>query len=83
MSARSGGGWQLATCNDAVGFGSGERERMPFNIEFTQRAADHVRQYKKFEQQIILDPIEGQLILASRRGNFESDRIEKWQSDGG
>jgi mRNA-degrading endonuclease RelE of RelBE toxin-antitoxin system len=34
---------------------------MPFDIQFTQAAADHVRGYKKFEQQIILDAIEEQL----------------------
>ena len=28
---------------------------MPFDIEFTKAARDHVRGYKKFEQQIILD----------------------------
>jgi mRNA-degrading endonuclease RelE of RelBE toxin-antitoxin system len=34
---------------------------MPFEIEFTKAAADHVRRYKKFEQQIILDSIAEQL----------------------
>ncbi|HEV3085471.1 MAG TPA: type II toxin-antitoxin system RelE/ParE family toxin [Gemmataceae bacterium] len=34
---------------------------MAFEIEFTQTAADHVRSYRKFDQQIILDGIAGQL----------------------
>src|SRR5262245_49563867 len=34
---------------------------MPFEIEFTQPAVDHVRGYKKFEQKIILDAIADQL----------------------
>ena len=34
---------------------------MPFEIEFTQTAANHVRTYRKFEQQIILDAIGEQL----------------------
>ena len=34
---------------------------MAFEIEFTRTAADHVRAYRKFEQQIILDTIEEQL----------------------
>ena len=34
---------------------------MPFEIEFTRTAANHIRGYRKFEQQIILDGIEEQL----------------------
>lgn len=34
---------------------------MPFEIEFTQTAANQVRAYRKFEQQIVLDAIEAQL----------------------
>ena len=34
---------------------------MLFEIEFTQTAANHVRAYRKSEQQIILDAIEKQL----------------------
>ncbi len=34
---------------------------MPFDIEFTPSAADHVRGYRKFEQRIILDGIAEQL----------------------
>jgi mRNA-degrading endonuclease RelE of RelBE toxin-antitoxin system len=34
---------------------------MAFEINFTQTAANHVRAYRKFEQQIILDAIEEQL----------------------
>lgn len=35
---------------------------MPFEIEFTQAAADQVRAYRAFDQQIILDGIELQLL---------------------
>lgn len=35
---------------------------MAFAIEFTQAAADHVRGYRKFDQGIILDGIEEQLL---------------------
>lgn len=34
---------------------------MKFEIDFTPTAASHVRAYRKFEQQIILDAIEEQL----------------------
>jgi mRNA-degrading endonuclease RelE of RelBE toxin-antitoxin system len=34
---------------------------MSFEIEFTQVAADHVRAYRKFDQQLILDAIAEQL----------------------
>jgi mRNA-degrading endonuclease RelE of RelBE toxin-antitoxin system len=34
---------------------------MPFEIEFTATAADHVRAYQKFEQQIVLEAIAEQL----------------------
>lgn len=35
---------------------------MKFEINFTPTAASHVRGYRKFEQQIILDAIEEQLL---------------------
>jgi mRNA-degrading endonuclease RelE of RelBE toxin-antitoxin system len=35
---------------------------MAFEIEFTQPAADQVRAYRKFDQKIILDAIEEQLL---------------------
>ena len=35
---------------------------MEFEINFTPTAASHVRAYRKFEQQIILDAIEEQLL---------------------
>jgi mRNA-degrading endonuclease RelE of RelBE toxin-antitoxin system len=38
-----------------------EGDPMPFDIEFTKIAADHVRRYKKYEQQILFDAIEEQL----------------------
>jgi hypothetical protein len=34
---------------------------MPFEIQFTASAAEHVRTYRKFEQQIILDAVQEQL----------------------
>jgi len=34
---------------------------MTFAIEFTQTAADHVRAFRKFEQQMVLDAVEEQL----------------------
>jgi mRNA-degrading endonuclease RelE of RelBE toxin-antitoxin system len=34
---------------------------MRFEIAFTRTAADHVRSYRKYEQQIILDAIDQQL----------------------
>jgi mRNA-degrading endonuclease RelE of RelBE toxin-antitoxin system len=34
---------------------------MAFQIAFTQTAAEHLRSYRKFDQQIILDAIEAQL----------------------
>jgi mRNA-degrading endonuclease RelE of RelBE toxin-antitoxin system len=34
---------------------------MAYEIKFTPTAADHVRAYRKFDQQIILDGIESQL----------------------
>ena len=34
---------------------------MPFEVEFTQTAANHVRAYSKFEQQIVLAAIGEQL----------------------
>lgn len=33
-----------------------------FEINFTLTAANHIRTYRKFEQQIILDAVEEQLI---------------------
>lgn len=35
---------------------------MPFEIQFTRAAADQVRGYRTFDQQIILDGIEEQLL---------------------
>jgi mRNA-degrading endonuclease RelE of RelBE toxin-antitoxin system len=35
---------------------------MQFEISFTATAASHIRAYRKFEQQIILDAIEEQLV---------------------
>ena len=34
---------------------------MQFEIEFTRRAANHIRGFRKFEQNIIIDAIEEQL----------------------
>src|SRR5262245_55601809 len=35
---------------------------MAFEIDFTQTAADHIGGYRKFDQKIILDGIEQQLV---------------------
>jgi len=48
---------------------------MAFDIEFTQAAADHVRAYRKFEQQIILDAIEEQLGHEPTTGTRNRKRL--------
>jgi hypothetical protein len=57
---------------------------MPFDIEFTKAARDHVRDYKKFEQQIILDAIEGQLSLeptkeTRNRKPLSESKLSDWE----
>jgi mRNA-degrading endonuclease RelE of RelBE toxin-antitoxin system len=57
---------------------------MPFEIEFTQTAADHVRAYRKFEQQIVLDAIEGELpqgatTEARNRKRLRENELSDWE----
>jgi mRNA-degrading endonuclease RelE of RelBE toxin-antitoxin system len=47
---------------------------MTFEIDFTRPAADHVRAFRKFEQQIILDAVEEQL----RHEPTTETRNRKW-----
>jgi hypothetical protein len=48
---------------------------MPFDIEFTQAAADHVRGYKKFEQKIIFDAIDE---LLTHQPTVETKNKNPW-----
>jgi len=55
-----------------------------FEIEFTGIAADHVRGYRKFEQQIILDTIEEQLRYAPttetrNRKRLGGNELSDWE----
>lgn len=57
---------------------------MAFEIQFTQTAADHVRAYRKFDQQIILDGIELQLenepITETRnRKRLGENELSDWE----
>jgi mRNA-degrading endonuclease RelE of RelBE toxin-antitoxin system len=57
---------------------------MPFNIEFTRPAADHVRGFKKFEQQIILDAIDVHLtyeptIETKNRKPLSRNELSNWE----
>lgn len=46
-----------------------------FDIDFTQSAADNVRIYRKFDQQIILDGIEQQLRFEPTKGTSKRKRL--------
>jgi mRNA-degrading endonuclease RelE of RelBE toxin-antitoxin system len=57
---------------------------MEFGIDLTQRAADHVRAYRKFEQRIILDAIQEQLqyepALETRsRKRLGDNELSDWE----
>src|SRR5207244_2064923 len=57
---------------------------MPFEIEFTQTAANHVRGYSKFEQQIVLDAISEQLSHAAttetkNRKRLGENELPDWE----
>ncbi len=57
---------------------------MPFEIEFTRTAADHVHGYKKFEQQIILDAVAEQLPQdatkeARNRKRLSENELSDWE----
>jgi mRNA-degrading endonuclease RelE of RelBE toxin-antitoxin system len=57
---------------------------MSYEISFTQSAADHVRSYRKYDQQIILDAIEHQLrhepIVETRnRKRLGESELADWE----
>ncbi len=57
---------------------------MKFEIEFTQTAANHVRAFRKYEQQTILDSIEEQLqdqptVEARNRKRLGSNELADWE----
>jgi len=57
---------------------------MAFEIQFTQTAADHVRTYRKFDQQIILDGIEVQLqseptTESRNRKRLTENELSDWE----
>lgn len=57
---------------------------MAFEINFTSTAANHVRAYRKFEQQIILDAIEEQLSCEStvetrNRKRLGENELSDWE----
>lgn len=57
---------------------------MAFVIEFTQRAADHVRAYRKYDQQIILDSIAEQLtyepaVETRSRKRLGENQLSDWE----
>ncbi|CAN5778035.1 hypothetical protein BH23PLA1_BH23PLA1_18900 [soil metagenome] len=57
---------------------------MAFEIQFTPTAADHVRAYRKFEQQIILDAIEAQLkhepaTETKNRKSLSENELSDWE----
>ena len=57
---------------------------MPFEIEFTKAAAEQVRSYKTFEQQVILDAIEEQLANepakeTRNRKPLRENKLSDWE----
>jgi mRNA-degrading endonuclease RelE of RelBE toxin-antitoxin system len=57
---------------------------MPYKIQFTQSAADHVRGYRKNEQQIILDAIGEQLLHeptseTKNRKHLGANELSDWE----
>jgi mRNA-degrading endonuclease RelE of RelBE toxin-antitoxin system len=57
---------------------------MPFDIEFTDAAADHVRGYRKFDQRIILEAIEEQLTNdpakeSKNRKPLRENELSDWE----
>ncbi len=57
---------------------------MPFEISFTQAAADHVRAYRKFDQRIILDGIDQQLRhepteVTRNRKHLGESKLSEWE----
>ena len=57
---------------------------MPFDIRFTPTAADHVRGYRKYDQQIILEGIETQLRdqphqETTNRKHLGANELSDWE----
>jgi mRNA-degrading endonuclease RelE of RelBE toxin-antitoxin system len=57
---------------------------MRFEIAFTRTAADHVRSYRKYEQQIILDAIDQQLAHeptteTRNRKRLSENELSDWE----
>jgi mRNA-degrading endonuclease RelE of RelBE toxin-antitoxin system len=57
---------------------------MAFDIQFTELAAVHVRSYRKFEQQVILDGIEKQLahepgLETRNRKRLGENELSDWE----
>jgi mRNA-degrading endonuclease RelE of RelBE toxin-antitoxin system len=57
---------------------------MPFDIEFTHTAADHVRAYRTFEQRIILDAVEEQLrhepmVETRNKKRLGANQLSDWE----
>jgi mRNA-degrading endonuclease RelE of RelBE toxin-antitoxin system len=57
---------------------------MAFQVEFTRTAADHVRGFRKFEQQIILGGIEDQLrhqptVETRNRKRLSANELSDWE----
>lgn len=57
---------------------------MSFEIKFTQTAANHIRALRKFEQQLILDAIEEQLVSephqeTRNRKRLGNNDISDWE----
>ena len=57
---------------------------MPFDIDYTRTAANHVRGYRKYEQQIILDAVDGQLqnepgVETGRRKRLGENPLSTWE----
>jgi mRNA-degrading endonuclease RelE of RelBE toxin-antitoxin system len=57
---------------------------MAFQIDLTQRAADHIRAFRKFEQRVVLDAIQEQLqhepALETRsRKRLSENELSDWE----
>lgn len=60
------------------------RKQMAFEINLTPTAANHMRTYKKFEQQMILDAIEAQLsyeptVETRNRKRLGENELSDWE----
>jgi len=57
---------------------------MEFEIDLTQRAADHIRAFRKFEQRVILDAIQEQLqhepaLGTCARKHLGENELSEWE----